>query len=103
MAYVSRHSLDESGSPCLECFNEYAEEAVRAADEPIATLAPTSAIAGLLQASEVIKSALPLFRPYRLRTQMEVNTLRPDLQYGVRRGLMVPRANCHCQRRSERN
>ena len=102
MAYVSRHSLKDSGSPCLECFNEYAQEAERAAAEPIATLASTSAIAGLLQASEVIKAAVPLSRAYRLRTQLEVNTLRPDLQYGVRMGLMVPRANCHCQSGSER-
>jgi len=101
MAYVSRHSLEHSGSPCLECFNEHAEEGVCSADEPIATLAPTSAIAGLLQASEVIKSTVPLLRAYRLRTQVEVNTIRPDLQYSIRTGRMAPRANCHCQRGSE--
>ncbi|HZW47288.1 MAG TPA: hypothetical protein VFF61_07165 [Microvirga sp.] len=93
---VSRHSATDSDLACIECVTPNEEPL---GDEPIPTLGPVSAIAGLLLAAEVIKERTPGLAGWRLQGLMWVSTLRPDSMFGVRPTSPPARPDCACQER----
>lgn len=92
---VSRHSAAEPDSPCLECITP--DEEVTGT---IPTLAPVSAVAGLLLAAEVVKERLPELAQWNLRGAVRVSTLRADSPYGVRIWAPKPQKGCACRARA---
>jgi molybdopterin/thiamine biosynthesis adenylyltransferase len=93
---VSRHPASDPDLPCLECITPDEEPG----PDPIPTIGPVSAVAGLLLAVEAVKERVPTLVAWRLRGAVWVSVLRADSRYAVRTSVREPRDGCACRGRT---